>query len=189
MRRFTQIVAATALTALALAACAAPQVQTQASAAPEASTQAGAQNPLYVRQVMQQRINPAMLAVWDVGNNAMNEEGGIDPALMDDAKWSSLHDAATRLAAAAQDMAAAQVIRAAHPSNTGVAEGEVTMAKVQRLIDADPAGFRQAAADQAAHAEQLATAAAARDAATAGPLVAEMDGVCESCHARYWYAE
>jgi cytochrome c556 len=138
---------------------------------------------------MQQRINPAILGVWEVGNNAMNEEGGIDPALLDDAKWASLQDAATRLAAAAQDMAAAQEIRAAHPDNAEVAEGEVTMAKVQQLIDADPAGFRQAAADQATHAERLATAAATQDAAAAGPLVAEMDGVCEGCHARYWYAE
>ena len=162
---------------------------TSTGAGADSSAPAGDAEPLYVRQVMQQRINPAILGVWDVGNNAMNEEGGIDPALMDDAKWSSLQDAATRLAAAAQDMAAAQEIRAAHASDSAVAEGEVTMAKVQQLIDADLAGFRQAAADQAAHAERLASAAAARDAAAAGPLVAEMDSVCESCHARYWYAE
>jgi len=185
MKDFTPAVA-TALAAIALAACASTQAQTPASASAEA---APAADPLYVRQVMQQRINPAIMGVWDVGNNAMNEEGGIDPALMDDAKWSALQDAAARLASAARDMAAAQAIRAAHPGDSGVAEGEVTMAKVQQLIDADPAGFRQAAADQAAHAEQLANAAASQDAAAAGPLVAEMDGVCESCHARYWYAE
>jgi cytochrome c556 len=185
--KFTIPAIAGAAALLALAACAAATGEQTSD--PIASAPAATGEPLYVRQVMQQRINPAMLAVWDVGNNAMNEEGGIDPALMDAAKWSSLHDAATRLAAAAKDMAAAQVIRAAHPSNTGVAEGEVSMAKVQQLIDSDPAGFRRLAADQAAHAGLLATAAAGGDAATAGPLVAEMDGVCESCHARYWYAE
>jgi len=182
MRRFIPAIAAPALAGLALAACAATQAQT-------ADSTDTAAEPLYVRQVMQQRINPAILGVWDVGNNAMNEEGGIDPALMDEAKWASLEDAATRLAAAARDMAAAEAIRAAHPDNTDVAEGEISMAKVQQLIDADPAGFRQLATEQAAHAEQLAAAAAARDAGTAGPLVAEMDGVCEGCHTRYWYAE
>jgi hypothetical protein len=179
---------------LALAACAAAGAQSQASAqagtaAPQAGAAAPASEPLYVRQVMQQRINPAILGVWDVGNNAMNEEGGIDPSLMDDAKWTALNEAATRLAAAAQEMAIAETIRAAHPDDAAVAEGEITMAKVQQLIDADPVGFRQAAADQVTHAEKLAAAAAARDAAAAGPLVAEMDGVCEGCHARYWYAE
>jgi hypothetical protein len=28
---------------------------------------------------MQDRVNPAMLAIWDVGNNALNDDGGIDP--------------------------------------------------------------------------------------------------------------
>jgi len=188
MKPFTLALAAPVLAGLALAACAASQAQTADGASATTASAADAE-PLHVRQVMQQQINPAILGVWEVGNNAMNEEGGIDPALMDEAKWTSLNDAATRLAGAAQAMAAAQVIRAAHPDNTGVAEGEITMAKVQQLIDADPAGFRQLAAEQAVHAEQLAAAAAARDAVKAGPLVAEMDGVCEGCHTRYWYAE
>ena len=185
MKLRTSLLAAGTVAVLALAACTSSGIAADSTAAAPA---AGGE-PLYVRQVMQQRINPAILGVWNVGNNAMNEEGGIDPALMDDATWSSLQDAATRLAAAARDMAAAQDLRAAHPNNTAVTEGDVPMAKVQQLIDADPAGFRQAAAEQAAHAERLAAAASARDAATAGPLVAEMDGVCESCHASYWYAE
>lgn len=177
MRRFSAALIAPVLAGLTFAACASVAAQSQAD------------EPLYVRQVMKLKINPAMIGVWNVGNNAMDEEGGIDPALMDDATWTALNQSATKLAAAAREMASAQSVRAAHGDDSTVAEGEITMAKVQQLIDADPAGFRQAAADQATYAEKLAAAAAAKDAATAGPLVADMDGVCESCHARFWYGE
>ena len=60
---------------------------------------------LDVRATMQTEVNPAMLAIWDVGNNALNEEGGIDPALMDAEKWARVAQAADQLAAAARDAA------------------------------------------------------------------------------------
>lgn len=142
-----------------------------------------------VRSAMQQGVNPAMLAIWDVGNNALNDEGGIDPALMDDAKWASVAEAADRLAEVGKGMAAAESFIAAAPGNREVADGEIAMAAVQQHIDADPAGLKQMAAAFAEHSERLAAAARAKDAGTAGGLISEMDGVCETCHARYWYPE
>ena len=50
--------------------------------------------PLDVRATMQGRVNPAMLAIWDVGNNALNDDGGIDHKLMDDGKWARIAEAA-----------------------------------------------------------------------------------------------
>lgn len=149
-----------------------------------------AQSPAFdVRAAMQQGINPAMLAIWDVGNSALNDEGGIDPALMDDDKWAKVAEAADQLVAVGEGMAAAGRFIAASPDNSEVAEGEITMAAVQRHIDTDPDGLKQMAAAFAEHSGRLAAAARANDAATAGDLIAEMDGVCESCHARYWYPE
>jgi len=144
---------------------------------------------LDVRATMQDRVNPAMLAIWEVGNNALNDDGGIDPRLLDDAKWGQIADAAGQLDAASQAMAAASGFAAASPGNTEVGEGEITMAAVQQHIDADPAGVRQMAAALADHAGRIAAAARAHDAQTAGDLIAETDAVCESCHARYWYPE
>src|SRR5690606_5670858 len=46
------------------------------------SAAAQSSSEIDVRAAMQDRVNPAMLAIWDVGNNAMNDTGGIDPALM-----------------------------------------------------------------------------------------------------------
>lgn len=145
--------------------------------------------PLDVRATMQGRVNPAMLAIWDVGNNALNEDGGIDAKLMDDAKWARIAEAATQLAAAGQDMAGAGGLVAAALDNAAVGEGEVAMSEVQKHIDGDAAGFREAAAALAEHAAKIAVAATARDAATAGALIGETDAVCESCHSRFWYPE
>lgn len=145
--------------------------------------------PVDVRAAMQQQVNPAMLAIWDVGNNAMNDEGGLDPAKLDDVKWMRVAEAAEQLAAAGHAMAAGQGFLAAAPGNAAVGEGEVAMSEVQKHLDADPAGFRVAATAFAEHAERIAAAARTKDAASAGDLIAATDAVCESCHSRFWYPE
>jgi hypothetical protein len=145
--------------------------------------------PLDIRSTMQERVNPAMLAIWDVGNNALDDDGGIDPKLMDDGKWARIVDAAGQLSKASKDIAAANAFIAAAPGNTEVGEGEITMAAVQQHLDHDPAGIRQMAAALADHADHIAAAARARDARTAGDLIGETDAVCESCHMTYWYPE
>jgi len=145
--------------------------------------------PLDVRAAMQQQVNPGMLGIWDIGNNALDDEGGLDPALLDDGKWSGLATGADKLAEAGRAMAAASSFVAATSDNSEVGEGEVTMAHVQGKLDGDPAGFRTKATEFTDHATKLAAAARARDVATAGALIGEMDAVCESCHAEFWYGE
>lgn len=145
--------------------------------------------PFDVRATMQNRVNPAMLAIWDVGNNALNDDGGIDPALMDDAKWAKVAEEADKLVAAGKDIAAAGTFVAAGPANSTVDEGEITMAAVQQHIDANPDGLRQFGAGLADNASRIATAARAKDAKTAGDLISGMDQVCESCHTEFWYPE
>jgi len=144
---------------------------------------------LYVREAMQAHVNPAIVEIWDVGNNAMNEEGGIDPALMDEARWSALANAAGKLEQAGRKMAAAQTLRAAREDNWATDEFEVSMDQVQAALNADPESFRRLAADFAEHNATLKAAAETQDAAAAGTLVAQMDAECATCHAQYWYAE
>jgi len=145
--------------------------------------------PLDVRAAMQQQVNPAVMSIWDVTNNAMNDEGGLDPAQMDAAGWAQVAEGADLLAASGTAMADASTYIAAAPDNAEVAEGEIAMAEVQRHIDSDPRLFGQMGAAFASHAGKLAAAARARDAAATSALVADLDGVCESCHARFWYPE
>jgi len=159
-----------------------------ALAAANASDPAAA---LDVRQAMQQGINAATMEIWDVGNNAMNDDGGMDPAQMTPESWARLETAAQGLKGVALDMHDARAFVAASPENAPEegAEGAVSMEDVQRYIDADPDGFRSAAMALAGHAELLIGAARVRDAQAAGDLVAQLDQVCEVCHAQYWYPE
>lgn len=144
---------------------------------------------LYLRTAMKEAVNPAIFGIWDITNNAMNDEGGIDPKQMDDAKWATVEARALDLAKVSRAMANAAVIRAAAPGDDKVDEGAVAMADIQRYVDAEPAAFRAFALAQAEHADKLAEAAEQKDAAAAGDLVAGLDGVCEACHARFWYPD
>ncbi|MFC3101904.1 hypothetical protein [Altererythrobacter lauratis] len=145
--------------------------------------------PLYVRHEMQAEINPAVVAIWDVGNTATDDYGMLDASKMTQAQWNTLADAAAALVASSERMARAGDIRAAAPGNMATEEYEVTMAQVQDYIDADPATFRVRAAEFALVARNLETAARARDAAVAGEIVANLDAECAVCHAQFWYPE
>lgn len=144
--------------------------------------------PLTVRSAMTKRVDPAMLGIWDVTNNAMDEEGQLDAAQLTDEKWASIAAHADAIAAAARELAAAETIVAAAPDDLDVGDGQETMASVQARIAADTSGFRMHSRLFAEHADKIAAAARAHDAATTGTLVGEMDAVCESCHSVYWYA-
>jgi cytochrome c556 len=146
---------------------------------------------LDVRQTMQAGVNAATMEIWDVGNNAMDDAGGIDPEQMSPERWAQLETAAQSLKDIALAMHDADGFIAASPENTPE-EGEpgaVSMADVQRYIDADPDGFRAAAQGLADHAGLLVDAAQGRDAKAAGGLVAQLDQVCEVCHAQFWYPD
>lgn len=152
--------------------------------------QANQGDVLYVRGAMQQEVNAATNALWDIGNNAMNDTGGLDPAQMDDAKWARLAEAAAALKLEAEKMAAAGTIKAAAPGQEKVEEpGAYSMEDVQSYIDADPQSFRDLATGLANHAQSISDAAKSRDAEAAGLLVGELDQVCEACHAKYWYPQ
>src|SRR3990167_4706333 len=97
---------------------------------------------LDVRQAMVEGVNPATLAIWDVGNNALDEDGGLDPALMDDAAWARLHEAAQSLATYGHGMANAHGIRASGPDlvEGKVPEGAASREQIQAMIDGNPDG-------------------------------------------------
>lgn len=147
--------------------------------------------PLHTRQAMVDGVNPAALAIWDVTNAAMNDEGGLDPALIDAEAWGKIEDAARMLETYGKRMAEAEVIVAGGPDLVSgeVPPGVASKAQIQAMIDADPDGFRAVSADMAGQAAELVVAARTRDAAAAGDLASAIDGACQACHTRYWYLQ
>ncbi|MCB2066517.1 MAG: cytochrome c [Erythrobacter sp.] len=144
------------------------------------------ETPLYVRDEMQQRVDPAITAIWAVTNVALDDDGNLDPALIDDSGWIAIAQQAAALETVMHDMAEAPVLAAASPGNTTTEEWEVSMDRVQDLIDENPAAFRAYASTFAEHAARLRAAADARDGALTGELVAGADGACEGCHLTFW---
>ncbi|GAA0272175.1 hypothetical protein GCM10009127_10620 [Alteraurantiacibacter aestuarii] len=177
------IAAATALISLtALSACSSP--------APEESQEAAA--PVTMHEVMLNQIDANADALWDVSNMAIGTEGGLDGSLMDDAQWTQLADLASGVEAGARTLAQMDPIVVAAPgvaiSDQDIPYGHSAQ-QVQGFVDANPDQFRALASALELHVGQIAQAARSRDAATAGPLIDQLDSVCEDCHLQYWYPE
>ena len=162
---------------LALAACSSPKEE-----------QPKAQSSL--NEVMKNEVDPRADDVWAIGNKAMDDQAGIDPKLMTDADWDNLAKHAQSLQQAALDLAALDPIVVVKPgvkiADEGVPYGD-SAAEVQSNVDKDPQGLRDFANTLASHMGDVAAAAQAHDAVKAGPLISQLDGVCESCHINYWY--
>lgn len=142
-----------------------------------------------VRSNMVEGVNPAALAIWDVGNAAMDESGGLDPAQMDAAAWAKVREAAQSLGTYAHRLAAAKVIRASGPDlvDGKVPEGVSSREQIQAMIDANPAGFRASAAAMEEQSKALAAAADKHDLKATGELIGSFDQACQGCHQTYWY--
>jgi hypothetical protein len=145
-----------------------------------------------LHSVMLAEIDGPADALWEVTNAVIGDEGGLDPSKMDDARWLKIAELADKVAAGASKIALMDPITAA-PAGTNIGDSNVpgghSAAQVQAAIDRDPAGLRALAETLGTHMTDIAAAARAHDAATAGPLVDQLDGVCESCHLQYWYPE
>lgn len=152
---------------------------------------AGSQSPapVDVRHAMQAEVNPAIVAIWDVTNEALDDNGNLSPALIADAGWTQIADNAAKLAESTERMAAADRFVAASPGNWATEDYEVSMDVVQASLDAQPAAFRTYAGAFAAKARELEAAARTRDAAKLSEIVPAMDGACAGCHSAFWYPE
>jgi len=156
-----------------------------------AKTEPATEN-LMLHDVMKNEIDANADALWDISNPAIGDQGGLDPAKLDDARWAKIAELADKVAAGATKLAAMDPIVVAASGVTisdSDAVGGHSAAQVQAAIDRNPAGLRAFAETLGTHMSNIAASARAHDAATAGPLIDQLDGVCESCHLEYWYPE
>jgi hypothetical protein len=147
---------------------------------------------LTFHEVMKDKIDKNADELWDISNAAIGDAAGIDPAKMTDERWAQIEAKATAVQQAALEIATMDPIVVVKPgvkiSDEGTPFGH-TGAMVQARMDKDPATLRNLANALARHTGDLATAARTHDAATAGPLIDQLDGVCEDCHLEYWYPD
>ena len=153
------------------------------------AAQATADGAVDVRQAMIDGVNPAALAIWDVGNNDIGEQGQPDVSKLDVPALARLREAAQTLGTYAELMGEARVLKASGPDLVGgrLPEGIASREQIQAAIDADPAGFRAYSKAMGAEADGILAAIQAGDRASVASRVASFDGACQSCHERYWY--
>jgi hypothetical protein len=148
--------------------------------------------PTTVHEFMIERIDPDADAIWAIGNAAISEDASIDPAKMTDQNWTDLKAAADRMAGhsrALENLDPVVVVKPGMKIADEGTEGAPTPAMIQAHLEKDTDVFRELADSLTTHVTDLSAAAAAKDAVTAGRLINEMDGVCESCHLEFWYPE
>lgn len=162
------------------------------SSQPEKAEQAATKPVPTLHEMMTQRIDPDADAIWAIGNGAIDEKASLDPSKMTDKSWADLEAASRRMNGHATELAALDPVVVTRPGVPVADEGTPgapSPAQIQGHIARDHELYRSLAQALAAHGNQLADAARSKDAVTAGRLLNEMDGVCESCHLEFWYPE
>jgi cytochrome c556 len=145
----------------------------------------------YLHNIMKNEVDPRADKVWAVGNAHMDKDAGLNGATMTDADWAKLASTAQDLKQGAQDLASLPDPITVVPPGGKIAyqddPGGDKPEAVQQNINKDPQGVRDLANELSQHMDDLIAAANKHDAKTAGKLLNELDGVCESCHVKYWY--
>lgn len=144
-----------------------------------------------LHEIMKDEVDVRADVVWEIGNTHIDPNAGLDAASMSDDDWKKLASAAVSLQQGALAIANLKdpivvVKPGVKIADEGVPGGD-SAASVQANVDKDPQGLRDHANSLAQDMAELATAANKHDAATAGPIINQLDGVCESCHLEFWY--
>ena len=143
-----------------------------------------------LHEVMKNVIDANADALWDVTNDALGDQAQLEASKMSDAQWSQLALLATSVADGAKQLQNMDPIIVTKPgvkiADEGIPYGD-SAESVQQNVDKDPEMLREFAGVLAQDMADLAAAAKAHDADKAGPIIDQLDGVCEDCHLEFWY--
>jgi hypothetical protein len=144
-----------------------------------------------LHEIMKDEVDKRGDFLWDLTNPHVGADAGLDASTMSDDDWKKLAAAAVDLQQAALDLAALKEPITIVKPGAKIADQDVpggdTVESVKANVDKDPEGLRNYANSLAQDMADLATAANKHDAKTAGPIINQLDGVCESCHLEFWY--
>jgi len=144
-----------------------------------------------VQLAMANKVNPEGLALWDVTNNAMDDDGYLDPKKLTAEKWAQLLEIGQSLEQTGKMMASGKEFIAAAPGTKLQDESpnSFSAADVQRFIDAKPDLFREKAQVLSKTGTEVIAAAKTHDVKKLDEIANSLDGVCESCHQNFWYPQ
>ncbi|HEU4624172.1 MAG TPA: hypothetical protein VFS52_05375 [Steroidobacteraceae bacterium] len=143
-----------------------------------------------LHELMKNVVAPQAQVVWDVGNQAMDDQGNPDGSKLKPADWAKIAAAAGKVKQASQTLAQADHVMAAGPGQKIEGEGtpDAFGAKdVQKILDAEPKVFRAFAQQLTASMDEVIAAAQKKDATQLADVSGRLDQVCEACHVKFWY--
>lgn len=142
-------------------------------------------------RLMKDVVAPQTQAIWDVTNNAMDDNGEPDPAKLKAADWANLAAAAGKVKAAAQSLASAPHVMAAAPGEKiegeGAGQGAYGAKEVQKAIDANPKAFRVFAQQLDGTMDEILAGVKAKNARQVFDISGRLDQECQHCHKQFWY--
>jgi hypothetical protein len=148
--------------------------------------------PANLHRTMKEVVAPQAQALWDVGNNAMDDEGKADASKIKAADWTKLAGAAQKMKDAATTLAGAKTIIAVAPGEKlqdDGTPGASSPVDIQNRIDGDRAAFNDHATKLAQISEEFLAAAKAHDGVKLTAASGRLDEVCEACHVQFWYPD
>jgi cytochrome c556 len=148
--------------------------------------------PSDLHDLMKNVVAVQTQTVWDVGNEAQDDQGNPDASKLAAGDWTKVIEAAAKVRQAAQTLAHSKPVVVAPAGVTIDAEGnpDAPGAKqVQAAIDANPSAFRARSQELISSMDQIVAAAKAKDAAKLFEVSGNLDQVCENCHLQFWYPQ
>ncbi len=147
--------------------------------------------PPNLHELMKNVVAVETQAIWDVTNNAMNDNGDPDPSKIKPADWARLSDAAGKVKAAAQKLATAPHVMAAAPGQKiegeGSAPGAFGAKEVQKAMAANPKAFQGFAQQLAGSMDEIVIGSKTKNARKVFDVSLRLDQECEGCHKLFWY--
>jgi hypothetical protein len=145
-----------------------------------------------VQLTMLTKVNPQALALWDLTNDAQDDNGDIDVKKINPATWARLLEIGKAIEDGGRNLAGSNGVVAAVPGaklQDETAPGASKAADVQRFIDAKPAAFRKHALELQNTGTALIAAVTKHDGRKLTELSNALDEVCENCHMAFWYPQ
>lgn len=146
-----------------------------------------------LHQLMKNVVATQTQAIWDVTNNAMDDNGEPDLTKLKPKDWARLAEAAVRVKAAAQNLASAPQVLAAAPGEKLEGEGGTSggygAKQVQEAMDANPKAFQAFAQQLNGSMDEIIAGVKAKNATKVFEVSNRLDQECEGCHKQFWYPD
>ena len=138
------------------------------------------------------KVNPQATALWNLTNDAEDDQGNIDPKKINAATWAKLLEIGKSLEEGGRTLATNGAIVVAPPGAKLQDEdgpGASKAGDVQRYLNARPAEFRKHAVALQRTGSGIVQAVTKRDGTLLTQLSNDLDQVCEDCHVVFWYPQ